>query len=177
MPWNELISNMLDIEQKKKISSVRSRFAETRHDIWTAEELDLVYGSGHLLKGSVDQQGGGSLALSADGIASIAKWLTNYNNGFIGIKCGFTVDPRKLIEIVIFWVGIGYCEEAILLVLLFKRSFLNIRLKIIGVEIHESVVQVAKNSIKQFGCDDCISIFQRDAMSVVFQDFYNLPLC
>lgn len=108
------------------------------------------------------------MALGPDSIANLGAWLTNYFKGFLGLGSETLEILRdSLIQIIIFWVGIGYAEEAILLVLYIKRCFGNsIKLIIIGIDLHQDVITFAKDMIEKYACEDSISIFLCDVLSI-----------
>ena len=131
-----------------------------KFDWWP--QLDEIYAAGYDNSvGSTDIQGGGSLALGPDGIANLGKWLVNSNSGYLGLD---NVDMTEVITI--FWIGIGYAEESILLVLYIKFVLPRIKVSIFGIDIHESVVHKALENIKNFNCSDYITVTICDVMSV-----------
>jgi hypothetical protein len=71
-----------------------------------------------------------------------------------------------LIILTIFWIGIGFAEEAILLCK--QVAYLNkkITLRIIGIELHEMVVTLGKSNVEKYECSENISITCLDLMQI-----------
>ena len=91
--------------------------------------INLGYEAG----GSKNTSGGGSLLLDFAGIDTLGRWLIDSFQGFMGFRNkNIKIIDGEYTLIVIFWVGIGYAEEAILLALFVKRSGLMIKILIIG---------------------------------------------
>ena len=103
--------------------------------------------------GGVDGQGGGSIPLAPDGIVNFAKWLVNVATGFLSFE-EVILESDGSIFLVILWIGIGYAEEAILLVLCLRKLMPKLNLRIIGIDIHLDVIEAAQRNVAEFECSD-----------------------
>jgi hypothetical protein len=81
--------------------------------------------------------GGGALALNPQGVFNLVKWLLDGNNGYaakLEFKAHSTFNFLGIL-IRILWIGIGYAEEAILILQYIKLKCPHFRVYIYGVDI------------------------------------------
>jgi len=178
MSMTELLQTRRQLEEDAQIKAGRSHFISTKTPVflWTDEEITDIYKNGHSKGGSTMLAGGGSLALAHEGVHNLATWLIDFYKGFMGFDNESVVVLRGLVtQLILYWVGIGYAEEAILLVLYMIRRNCNISLRIIGIDLDKDVIEAAKNLIAKYELTEFISISVMDVMSVRSNDIDETP--
>lgn len=178
MSMPELLQTRQQLEDDAKIKAGRSHFITTKNPVflWTADEIADIYKNGHSKGGSTMMAGGGSLALSHEGVHNLATWLVDFYKGFMGFGNENVEIMQGLVtQLILYWVGMGYAEEAVLLVLYVRRRGCFISLRIIGIDLDKNVVKAAERLIAKYNLTDYISISVMDVMNVRSNDISETP--
>ena len=121
---------------------------------WSSDFIKEVYGRGHTQHGTKGEGGGGSLALSPPGIRELIDWmLSNKDVGSLR-----DVQDETSIAIYILWVGIGYAEEAILIVSFFREHYPQSQIRIMGIDIEQATVDIANSNAAFYNMSDNITV-------------------
>jgi hypothetical protein len=168
----DLKTQGFEVESLKDTRPTKSRFLTQRYKsdvyVWWNEKDLHVYKEGIDAVASFGTEGGGSLPLNCNGVANLGLWLNNMHSGFLGFEEFNVLDVETVINIL--WVGIGFAEEAVLLIKQFEY-FNTIRdhsicLKIYGLELHNEVVEIASNIVASHRCNGNISILVANILDV-----------
>jgi hypothetical protein len=168
----ELKKKGFEVEGLKNTKPSKTRFLTQRYKAdsymwWTEHDLS-VYEEGIESGGSFGTEGGGSLPLNCNGVANLGLWLNNIHAGFLGFEEFTILDEQTFINIL--WVGIGFAEEAILMVKQFdyfnKTRNHKVCLRIYGVELHKEVADIAVDIIRRHECSNNILVLIENVLYI-----------